>query len=174
MAFLLSAQVSVLLTTTLLYATRQGSGDFRTPALFECVRGLAVMVGAGAGAYLAPTPEGIAAGALAVGGGASVLIATWIIRELGVSTMRAFRVMMGPPVAGLALALILRLLADRVQGYSGASGPRDPRWAIEGAVGGFGFLALYALVSRIFFRHVVRDMLSIAPGRLRRLVGFLA
>lgn len=172
-AFLLSTQVSVLLTTTLLYATRQGIGDFRTPALLECIRGVAVMVGAGAGTLISPTPEGIAAGALCVGGGTSVLIATWIIRALGVSTMRALRVMLAPPVAALLLALALRLAADRVQGYTGAVGPRDWRWAIEGAVGGFGFLALYILVARVFFRHVVQDMLSIAPGRVRRLLGFL-
>jgi PST family polysaccharide transporter len=180
-AFFLSAQVSVLLTTSLLYATRQGIGDFRSPAILECFRGAAVLLGAGVGAAISPTPNGIAIGALVVGGGTSVAIATWLIRDLGVATMRALWVMVGPPLAAAALALALRLGLDQVQqlfggpdsGFTGAHGPRDWRWGIEAAVGGFGFFALYTAMARIFFKHVVHDMLSIAPGRVARLLWFL-
>jgi O-antigen/teichoic acid export membrane protein len=173
-AFVLSAQVSLLLTTTLLYATRQGMGDFRTPAILECVRAVAVMLGAGAGALVSPTPMGIAVGALAVGGSTTVLLSTWLIRALGAPAWSALRSLLAPQIAAALAALGLRWLADRYGGYTGATGPRDWRWAIEGIVMGIAFVVAYAAICRLLFRPILLDMIGIAPRRIAAVLSRIA
>jgi O-antigen/teichoic acid export membrane protein len=173
-AFVLSAQVSLLLTTTLLYATRQGMGDFRTPAMLECIRAIAVILGAGTGAAISPTPMGIAVGALVVGGGTSVALSTWLIRALGAPAWSALRSLLAPQVAAALAALALRWLADRFGGYTGATGPRDWRWAIEGIVMGLAFVAAYAAICRVLFRPILLDMIGIAPRRIAAVLRRIA
>ncbi len=171
--FALSLQVTILLITTLLYSTRQGQGDFRSPAILECIRGAAVMLGAGLGAYLSPTPFGIATGVLALGGTTSLVVGAWMIRSMGVSGPRAVMVMLGGPLAACGLAIALRYGMDHVQGWSGAGEAHRWRWAIEILAGAVSFFALYAVIVRLFFHHSLRDMIGIAPARLARLLRFL-
>ncbi|MDZ4755159.1 MAG: oligosaccharide flippase family protein [Phycisphaerae bacterium] len=173
-SFLLSAQVTLLLTTTLLYATRHGQGDFRSPAIFECMRGAAVLIGAGLGAWLSPTPEGIALGALGIGGTTSLAVGAWIIRSMGVSAATAVRVMLGGPLAGFALAVGLRYGLDQIQGWSGADDEHRWRWGIEVIVEGIAYVALYLLAVRVFFHRALKDMLSVAPARISKPLRFLA
>lgn len=172
-AMVLSAHVCLLIMTTLLYGTMQGMRDYRTPARLEIARGIAIVAGAAIGAWISPTPMGIAVGVLAIGGVTSGVNAVQILHKLGVGSLRAARLAFVPTLAGCALAVGSRLLLDRVQGWSGAQPGRDPRWLLEMAVAGFGFLGLYALVARVFFRAVLRDMLSVAPGRVANYLRFL-
>jgi PST family polysaccharide transporter len=168
MAMVLSAHVCFLIMTTLLYGTLQGMRDYRTPARLEIVRAIGIVLGAGIGAAISPTPMSIAVGVLAVGGVTSGANTVRVLHRLGVGTFRAVRLAFVPTVAGAALAVAARLGLDRVQGWSGAHAEGGALWLVELAVAGSGFLLLYAIVARVFFGRVVEDMLSIAPARVTK------
>ncbi len=172
-AMVLSAHVCLLITTTLLYGTLQGMRDYRTPARLEFWRALGIMVGAGVGAWLSPTPMGIAVGVLAVGGTISGLNTAAVLSIHGVGRARAITVAFLPVLLGVLLASACRWLLGHISGWTGAATPGDPRWLIELSVAGFGFLAVYTVLARTLFGSLVRDLAAIAPARVARLLALV-
>ncbi|MBL9121740.1 MAG: oligosaccharide flippase family protein [Phycisphaerae bacterium] len=172
-AMVLSAHVCFLIMTTLLYGTLQGMRDYKTPARLEIARAIGIVGGAGIGAAISPTPMSIAIGVLAIGGVTSGSNTVRVLHRLGVGTFRAIRLAFVPTVAGAALAVLSRLFLDRYQGWSGADPKGGPVWLVELFVAGFGFLALYGVMARIFFHSVLRDMIGIAPARVAKYIRFL-
>jgi O-antigen/teichoic acid export membrane protein len=174
-AIVLSAHVCLLITTTLLYGTLQGMRDYRTPARLELWRAIGIVAGAGVGAWLSPTPMGIALGVLVIGGTVSGLNTAAILVMHRVTRVRALTIAYLPVLLGVLLASGYRWVVDGVSGWSGATGAGDARWLVEMVVTGVGFFAVYAALARLLFRSLVRDLAAIAPARVARilaLVGF--